>query len=86
MMDEKNRKILDKCFEKKISNTVFVPENALIVFNEGNSCFIIDDGCYVLCNHVRNNWIQSTHLFREALFHLKRLPSDPRDVEHQNKG
>ncbi len=81
-MDKINKKLLDKCFENDIiSYTTPPPINALVVFNESNSCFIVDDGCYVLCNHIRDNWVQSTHIFKEALEHLKRLPSDPREAK-----
>jgi len=80
-VNKENKKILDKCFDKAFDEPV-APDNAVAVFNKGNSCFIVDDGCYVLCNYVRDNWVQSTHIFKEALAYLMRLPANPIDAQN----
>jgi hypothetical protein len=47
-MKEENKKLLNKCFNKvfdAIDNEPVPPSGSLIIFNEGNSCIVIDDGC-----------------------------------------
>lgn len=83
-MKDENKKILDKCFDKKfadLENEPQPPASALVVFNNGCSCIDTDDGCYVIKNYVNEKWVQSAHVFKEALKNLKMLPSDPRDAQ-----
>ncbi len=80
-MDKENKILLDKCFNEAF-NEPEPPNNAVVVFNKGNSCLIVDDGCYVICNYVSNNWVQSTHIFKESLAYLLRLPVNPIDAQN----
>ncbi len=66
----------NKCkkFRKDVNSEILPNRNAISEpFNGGASCFIKDDGCYVLMNYVNGKWINSAHLFKEAILILKNL-------------
>jgi|Deesub1362B_J571_1020462.scaffolds.fasta_scaffold25853_1 hypothetical protein len=52
-----------------------LPNNGAISkpFNDGASCFVMDDNCYVLMNYVNGEWVKSAHLFKAAVEVLNKL-------------
>lgn len=61
-----------------LASLVPPPDNTVITFNDGLSCFAVDDHCYVLHTFVEGEWRRSPYLFDEAIAILKdRLPDDP---------
>ena len=82
-MEEKNKKLLAKAFDKVFDEMDLAPtppEGSLIVFNKGFSCIVTDDGCYVIKNWNDDKWGTSAWIFEEALKYLKCLPDNPRDA------
>jgi hypothetical protein len=54
-----------------------VLDNTVLTFNDGHSCFTVEDSCYVLHNWSEGHWVRSVHLDAEAVAMLKdRLPDD----------
>ncbi len=51
-------------------------------FNEGNSRFVVDDGCYLLINRGSDGtWGKSSWVFPEAVKVLKGLPDQAKEAE-----
>lgn len=48
---------------------------AFAEFNGGYSHIVEDDGCWVVLNGGK----PTSHIFPEAMEHLKQLPTDPKD-------
>ena len=68
MILEKPKQIILEC-----GSTAF----SVAEFNNGNSCIIVDDGCWVVCNSGRfSSWI-----YPEAMRHLKLLPNNPNEYQ-----
>ena len=65
----------DKCekLRNDIASEIVPNKYALTVFNNGASCFVKDDGCYVLMNYVNGKWVKSAHLFKEAVNELIKI-------------
>jgi len=64
---------------------VKMPENAVAIFNDGASVFVVDDGCYVLKNLIDGEFKNSSHIFGEAVEVLLQLPENPRDALRKNE-
>lgn len=64
---------------------VKMPENAVAIFNDGASVFVVDDGCYVLKNLIDGEFKNCSHIFGEAVEVLLQLPENPRDALRKNE-
>jgi hypothetical protein len=57
-------------------NILPLPENAVALFNEGRSVFVVDGNCYVLKNWTGAKWRSSRWISPEAASVLVNLPAD----------